>query len=496
MSTKPAPSKRSARTKGPSRGQAKSKIVVRRLPANLPEHVFMDSIKSLVPDSALDRPTTWVAGKVSKNPVKANTFARAYIYFKNEKAALEFQRAYHGHTFVDRNGNEGKAHVEFAPFQKIPREQRKADTKQGTIEEDPDYIAFLQSLTADPTDVEKEMKLSGTEQLLKESAINPKSTPLLEALRAQKAAAQAKAQAAKLAARQARQAGKAGISNAGKVQITILANRNAKDAASKAGAAASSNSAASANKPQSSQSKKAPQVPEADSTQQAKPKRERKRRDRASKRAGNEAASTGNTNQQQGEPAALQITLLKPINTAQSGSQSSNSAAQGSGQQETRPQSTQGQTSQGGPNSGGRRGHQNQTNQSNQGNSNNSNNNGNNTPQVGSGANTKKEPNQPGNAEGGQGRSGRSRRNRGDRAKQDAKATGDNATGGHPGANTNAPPNLNSNNNNNSSSSSNANSASNMGNKPEAQSGGGRSGRNRRGRGGGQENSAAPAAQG
>jgi hypothetical protein len=29
---------------------------------------------------------------------------------------------------------------------------------------DPDYIAFLQSLTADPTDAEKEMKLSGTEQ--------------------------------------------------------------------------------------------------------------------------------------------------------------------------------------------------------------------------------------------------------------------------------------------------------------------------------------------
>ncbi|KAF9907543.1 hypothetical protein EC991_010839 [Linnemannia zychae] len=485
MSTKPAPSKRSARTKGPNRGQAKSKIVVRRLPANLPEHVFMDSIKGLVPDSVLDRPTTWVAGKVSKNPVKANTFARAYIYFKNEKAALEFQRAYHGHTFVDRNGNEGKAHVEFAPFQKIPREQRKADTKQGTIEEDPDYIAFLQTLTADPTDAEKEMKLSGTEQLLKESAINPKSTPLLEALRAQKAAAQAKAQAAKLAARQARQAGKAGISNPGKVQITILANRNAKDAANKAGAAASSNSSAATNKPQASQSKKTAQAPETESTQQTKPKRERKRRDRASKRAGNEVSPAGNTNQQQ-EPTTPQITLLKPKNNAQSGPQSSNSTAQGSGQLEARAQAAQSQTSQGGPNSSGRRGHQNQSNQNNQGNNSN---NGNNTPQTSSGANTKKEPNQPGNTEGGQGRSGRSRRNRGDRTKQDAKATGDNTAGGTPGTNTNTPPNPNNNNNNN------ANSPSNSGNKPDGQSSGGRSGRNRRGRGGGQETAAAPGAQ-
>ncbi|KAK3832104.1 MAG: Smg-4/UPF3 family-domain-containing protein [Linnemannia elongata] len=487
MSTKPAPSKRSARTKGPSRGQAKSKIVVRRLPANLPEHVFKDSIKGLVADSALDRPTTWVAGKVSKNPVKANTFARAYIYFKNEKFALEFQKAYHGHTFVDRHGNEGKAHVEFAPFQKIPREQRKADAKQGTIEEDPDYIAFLQSLTADPTDAEKEMKLSGTEQLLKESAINPKSTPLLEALRAQKAAAQAKAQAAKQAARQARQAGKAGISNAGKVQITILANRNAKDAANKAGTASTNSAASTNNKPQPPQGKKAAQAPDSEVTQGIKPKRERKRRDRASKRAGNEAASTGNTNQQQGDSAPPQITLLKP-KSAQ-GSQSSNVAAQGSGQQEARPQPTQNQSNQGGSNSGGRRGQQNQGNNNNQGSNSNNSTNAAPTGNTGSGGNTKKDPAQLANAEGGQGRSGRSRRNRGDRAKQDPKAGGDNATGG------NSSSNVNSNSTPNVISNSNTNSGSNAGSKPEGQSGGGRSGRNRRGRGGAQENSTTPAAQ-
>ncbi|KAG0299017.1 hypothetical protein BGZ96_000049 [Linnemannia gamsii] len=490
MSTKPAPSKRSARTKGPNRGQAKSKIVVRRLPANLPEHVFLDSIKGLVLDSALDRPTTWVPGKVSKNPVKANTFARAYIYFKNEKLALEFQKAYHGHTFLDRHGNEGKAHVEFAPFQKIPREQRKADTKQGTIEEDPDYIAFLQSLTADPTDAEKEMKLSGTEQLLKESAINPKSTPLLEALRAQKAAAQAKAQAAKLAARQARQSGKAGISNAGKVQITILSNRNAKDAANKAGTTPSANSAAStSNKPQLTQGKKATHAPEPESTQGAKPKRERKRRDRASKRAGSEASSTGNTAQQQGDSAPPQITLLKSKNAQ--GSQPSNSAAQSSGHQEARPQPAQNQSNQGGSNPGGRRGHQNQgNNNSNTSNNNNSiSGNAAQTGNVGSGGSAKKDAAQSANAEGGQGRSGRSRRNRGDRAKQDSKAGGDNVAGSNPNVN------ANSNSVPITSSSTNTNSGSNAGNKPEGQSGGGRSGRNRRGRGGGQESSTTAAAQ-
>ncbi|KAG0012168.1 hypothetical protein BGZ82_002701 [Podila clonocystis] len=305
-----APSKRGSRPKGPGRGQAKTKIVVRRLPANLPEHVFADSIKPLVPETAMDHPFTWVAGKVSKNQVKGNTFARAYIYFKVEKLALEFQKAYHGHVFMDKHGNEGRAHVEFAPFQKIPREQRKADPKQGTIEEDPEYIAFLQSMNAEPTEADKEMKLSGTELLLKESAVNPKSTPLLEALRAQKAAAQAKAQAAKLAARQARQ-GKAGLSNSSKAQITILANRNA---ANKPGAG--SNRASGPNKPQqnqaqggqlgSSQSQGKKPAP-ADEGANAKPKRERKRRDRAGKRAANEAGAPSTSGD-----TTPQITLLKP----------------------------------------------------------------------------------------------------------------------------------------------------------------------------------------
>lgn len=69
------------------------------------------------------------------SPVKGNTPARAYIYFKNEKLATEFQRMYHGHVFVDKHGNEGRAFVEFAPFQKVPRSQRKPDPRQGTIEE-------------------------------------------------------------------------------------------------------------------------------------------------------------------------------------------------------------------------------------------------------------------------------------------------------------------------------------------------------------------------
>ena len=56
---------------------------------------------------------------------------------------MDFQKAYHGHVFMDKQGNEGRAFVEFAPFQKVPRDQRKADTKQGTIEDGKSCSAIL-----------------------------------------------------------------------------------------------------------------------------------------------------------------------------------------------------------------------------------------------------------------------------------------------------------------------------------------------------------------
>ncbi|KAF9275216.1 hypothetical protein BGZ68_010940 [Mortierella alpina] len=466
---KTGPSKRSTRGKGPNRGQAKTKIVVRRLPANLPEHVFLDTIKTLVPEQSIDRPTTWVSGKVSKNPVKGNTFARAYIYFKSEKLAADFKRAYHGHLFLDRNGNEGRAYVEFAPFQKIPREQRKPDAKQGTIEEDPDYVAFLQSLNAEPTEAEKEMTLSTTEQLLKESFLNPKSTALLEGLRIAKAAAaaHAKSQANKLSARQGRQSGKAGISNSSKAQITILANRNAKDAPNGRGAQGSSGSGnknQQVGQQQSAQGKKAAPSSAPDGAPGAKPKRERKRRDRASKRAANEAAAAGGNNTS--ETAVPQITLLKPKPAADS----SSPATPGHAANGLSSSSSSSQGAQGPPSSGSRRGQHNQQQSPQQ------------TVAFNQGAAKKDNVQQP--PEGVAARPGRTRRGgRGDRSKAESKAASGNAAPNTNGSNNNAGgvggPN-----------------ASLSGNNPPGSQcpGSSRPGRSRRGRGGaGQEGPAANA---
>ncbi|KAJ8658566.1 hypothetical protein O0I10_005606 [Lichtheimia ornata] len=195
----------------------KTKIVVRRLPANLPEEVFMNAVKRWTGDDVVDY-KFYVPGKVTQSKGKENVFSRAYFHMKTMEAVIAFHQGFDGHIFVDNRGNESRAVVEFAPFQKLPKEQKNPDSRQGTIDEDPDYLKFLDSLKAEqekkdePSDVgeggsqlerlENRLAMVTAQTLAAEQANKPKTTPLLEHIRAQKAAqaaARAKAQAAKAA---------------------------------------------------------------------------------------------------------------------------------------------------------------------------------------------------------------------------------------------------------------------------------------------------------
>ncbi|KAK7048624.1 Smg-4/UPF3 family-domain-containing protein [Favolaschia claudopus] len=129
------------------------KTVVRRLPPNLPEGIFWQSVQSWVSEDTV----LWKAfypGKLRKRLNKENIPSRAYIAFKNEELLAQFSREYDGHLFRDKAGNESYAVVEFAPYQKIPPEKKKVDARSGTIEKDEDYISFLESLNADPSGAE------------------------------------------------------------------------------------------------------------------------------------------------------------------------------------------------------------------------------------------------------------------------------------------------------------------------------------------------------
>ncbi|KAE9406525.1 hypothetical protein BT96DRAFT_810658 [Gymnopus androsaceus JB14] len=82
------------------------KTVVRKLPPNLPEEIFWQSVQTWVSDETV----TWKVyypGKFRSRLNKENIPSRAYIAFKNEEQLALFSRDYDGHLFRDKSGITG-----------------------------------------------------------------------------------------------------------------------------------------------------------------------------------------------------------------------------------------------------------------------------------------------------------------------------------------------------------------------------------------------------
>lgn len=117
-----------------------TKVVIRRLPPTMTEEQFLEQISPVPANDYM----YFVKGNKSLGP---HAFSRAYINFVNQDEIFIFKEKFDDYIFVDEKGNEYPAMVEYAPFQKIPkRRSRKRDPKCGTIEQDPEYLKFLESL--------------------------------------------------------------------------------------------------------------------------------------------------------------------------------------------------------------------------------------------------------------------------------------------------------------------------------------------------------------
>ncbi|KAG9126299.1 hypothetical protein FRC07_004037 [Ceratobasidium sp. 392] len=175
--SKPSRSKQSSGTSAP-----KLKVVIRRLPSNLPEAIFWQSVDRWVTDETVSW-KLYIKGKLRTKLNKENVPSRAYVEFLTPEAVIAFNQDYNGHLFRDKQGNESTAVVEYAPYQKVPHTTRKADTKIGTIETDEDYVSFLNALNKPPEPTPDINELAAqTSNTLTE----PTSTPLLDALKAAK----------------------------------------------------------------------------------------------------------------------------------------------------------------------------------------------------------------------------------------------------------------------------------------------------------------------
>ncbi|RZF43370.1 hypothetical protein LSTR_LSTR001631 [Laodelphax striatellus] len=118
-----------------------TKVVVRRLPPSMTEEEFLQQVDPLPP-------VDFMYYVQADNSLAPNNFCRAYLNFVNQADIFIFTQKFDNYVFVDSKGMEYPAVVEFAPFQRIPKQRpnKKKDTKSGTLASDPFYISFLEKL--------------------------------------------------------------------------------------------------------------------------------------------------------------------------------------------------------------------------------------------------------------------------------------------------------------------------------------------------------------
>ena len=157
-----------------------TKVVIRRLPPDFSEKKLAEVLAPLPPHNyfyfAPGDPTFGLHG-----------CARAYMDFADESMIVPFREQVDGLVLESEKGLKYRAVVEFAPYQGIPRRaKRRKDPRCGTIEQDSDYCAFLEtcSVQAEPkTSIDYS---SYFEELEANKVPTVMATPLVEYLKAKR----------------------------------------------------------------------------------------------------------------------------------------------------------------------------------------------------------------------------------------------------------------------------------------------------------------------
>lgn len=149
---------------------------------------------------------------------KVPELSRCYIHVSGEAYVREFEKRFLEVVFHDKAGTYKHADLKhlaptlgFAQNQKTPLQQprQRADNRQGTIDQDPEFIAFLE---AETQPIAKAASVDALHLERESSKMEVKTTPLIEDLREKKAnrakAAQAKAEKAEKDKKEKKAAGK------------------------------------------------------------------------------------------------------------------------------------------------------------------------------------------------------------------------------------------------------------------------------------------------
>eukprot|EP00754_Rhynchopus_humris_P047978 Rhum_TRINITY_DN7490_c0_g1::Rhum_TRINITY_DN7490_c0_g1_i1::g.23137::m.23137/K14328/UPF3, RENT3; regulator of nonsense transcripts 3 len=123
------------------------KVTLRHLPWNLAEQGFVDVVKENVGPDAFDAIDWWhyEQGKLTRMKLLPST---ATLVAKDDETIRKLHQKFDGRNFTDPKGYVSRVTVEYAPNQAAPGPVQAADHLAGTIADNADYLAFVESLKA------------------------------------------------------------------------------------------------------------------------------------------------------------------------------------------------------------------------------------------------------------------------------------------------------------------------------------------------------------
>ncbi|KAF6810989.1 nonsense-mediated mRNA decay protein [Colletotrichum musicola] len=198
---------KSSRSRAPVEGH---KVVIRRLPPGLTEEELWSKLgEEWKAGQGLASWHNYEPGKIQTDPAKISKPARLYLHVLKRENLSNLSNLIQAKSWEDAKMSSnnpclvGPPILEYASYPKIPSAKKRSDPRQGTIDQDPEFMAFLQSLTNPDQDKEAE---TGENKEAEEPKAETKvtTTPLIEYLK-EKKANKAKEAAAAKSAKQSRQ---------------------------------------------------------------------------------------------------------------------------------------------------------------------------------------------------------------------------------------------------------------------------------------------------